>query len=497
MHAFAGLGDGQPPTRTLASAQVDTDRPDLGAAEPRRALFESLFRQADQDVPFSEHTRARDDEPSVAPDTEDVAALGNEGEKTPVTPGPGDVDGQQTPRVLRVAAADRSVTDTAAEDGPLIESHRPSEQAVPGADLPPTEALPVSARVIGPDRAGQRQEGVKGFKPSPSRTDAGPDDVTEGPGRTVSKDTPAGEAVRDRTEARPVATPPATVAPQGPPVMYAPPMPTAAAKDVPAVSSARDAAIAPPRVTAKADRTGAVVAAAVGVAHAPRGTVDSGVLQPPARVPDIHALGGDAAKGSPLLPSAPHVVNGTKATAPALSPMPVVPEGEALRVVPPVAEDEMPALSGARAPVAYTQGFSLAGPAAPTHLPHHVAMQIATAVGGEAPGANRVIDLTLNPEELGRVRLSLSHSDSGLSVSVLAERPETLELLRRNIDVLAREFLDIGYQSAEFSFGDGNSDAQHDVPAALSAPGLPPEDEGDTAYLSATLHLGDRLDIRL
>src|SRR6056297_651387 len=63
MHAFAGLGDGQPPARPLASAQAETDRPDLGAAEPQRPLFESLFRQADQDVSFSEHTRAPDDKP--------------------------------------------------------------------------------------------------------------------------------------------------------------------------------------------------------------------------------------------------------------------------------------------------------------------------------------------------------------------------------------------------------------------------------------------------
>ena len=496
MHAFAGLGDGQPPARPLASAQAETDRPDLGAAEPQRPLFESLFRQADQDVSFSEHTRARDDKPLVAPDTEDVAAPGGEGDKTSVAPGPGDGDGQQTRRVLHVAAAGRSVTDTVAADGPMVGSHLPSEQAEPVADLPPTEAVPVPARVTGPDRAGQRQEGA-GLEPAPLRAGTGPGDVMQGPGRATSKDTRAGDLVPDRTEARPLATPPATVAPQGPPVMYAPRMPTAAAKDVPVVSSARDAVMASQSLTAKADRSGAVVATAVALAHAPRETGESGVLRPPEQVPDIHARGRDAAKGSPLLPGAPHVVDGTKATAPALSPLPVMPEGEALRVVSTVAEDDMLALSGARAPVAYSQGVSLAGPAAPTYLPHHVAMQIATAVGGEAPGSNRVIDLTLNPEELGRVRLSLSHSESGLSVSVLAERPETLELLRRNIDVLAREFLDIGYQSAEFSFGDGNSDAQHDVPAALSATGLPPEDEGDTAYPSATLHLGDRLDIRL
>ncbi len=37
----------------------------------------------------------------------------------------------------------------------------------------------------------------------------------------------------------------------------------------------------------------------------------------------------------------------------------------------------------------------------------------------------------------------------------IADRPETLELMRRHIDILAQEFRDIGYGSAEFSFGQG------------------------------------------
>ncbi len=50
---------------------------------------------------------------------------------------------------------------------------------------------------------------------------------------------------------------------------------------------------------------------------------------------------------------------------------------------------------------------------------------------------DRPVEVTLNPEELGRVRLTLRSVDGSMSVSVAVERPETLDLLRRNIDMLA------------------------------------------------------------
>ncbi|UXX82297.1 flagellar hook-length control protein FliK [Roseovarius pelagicus] len=78
-----------------------------------------------------------------------------------------------------------------------------------------------------------------------------------------------------------------------------------------------------------------------------------------------------------------------------------------------------------------------------------VAVQIADAAhrSGE-----RVIDLSLNPAELGRVRLSLSTMDGALAVQVVAERQDTLDLMRRHIDLLAEEFRAIGYNGAAFDF---------------------------------------------
>lgn len=92
----------------------------------------------------------------------------------------------------------------------------------------------------------------------------------------------------------------------------------------------------------------------------------------------------------------------------------------------------------------------------------HVAQQLAD-VARQTPG--RPVDLILNPEELGRVRLTFTTTDSGLHVAVMAERGETLDLLRRNIDVLAQEYRELGYRDVNFEFtgnGAGSKDDEAD-----------------------------------
>ena len=78
----------------------------------------------------------------------------------------------------------------------------------------------------------------------------------------------------------------------------------------------------------------------------------------------------------------------------------------------------------------------------------------------------RPVELALNPEELGRVKMSISASDGGITVSLLAERPETLDLMRRHIDQLAREFQALGYASINFAFtaGQENRSAEKGLP---------------------------------
>lgn len=109
----------------------------------------------------------------------------------------------------------------------------------------------------------------------------------------------------------------------------------------------------------------------------------------------------------------------------------------------------------AAAPAAQGQGTDLSASAL---------RQVAELV---AQRADRPVELTLAPEELGRVRLTLATTEQGVTVSVQAERPETLELFRRNIDHLARDFRELGYSNIAFSFGDRPQEqGQPDKPQA-------------------------------
>lgn len=79
------------------------------------------------------------------------------------------------------------------------------------------------------------------------------------------------------------------------------------------------------------------------------------------------------------------------------------------------------------------------------------------------------VELKLYPEELGRVRMFLVSGETGLTVNILADRPETLELMRRNADELARHLADAGFEGAGFSFGqDHREDENQDSSTALS-----------------------------
>ena len=103
-------------------------------------------------------------------------------------------------------------------------------------------------------------------------------------------------------------------------------------------------------------------------------------------------------------------------------------------------------------------------PQAMTNGPIH--RQLVEAVQTRGTGT---VDLTLNPEELGRVRLSIVSADQDVSINIVAERPETLDLIKRNIDQLSQELRQLGYQNAQFSYGDG-AQKQRNKPAGSSGP---------------------------
>ena len=89
-------------------------------------------------------------------------------------------------------------------------------------------------------------------------------------------------------------------------------------------------------------------------------------------------------------------------------------------------------------------------------LPRHIAQQLAD-VARTMP--DRPVELTLSPEELGRLRLTFTGDLSAMSVSVSVERPETMDLMRRHIEILAQEMREIGYGEVTFSFEQSGSEA--------------------------------------
>lgn len=92
----------------------------------------------------------------------------------------------------------------------------------------------------------------------------------------------------------------------------------------------------------------------------------------------------------------------------------------------------------------------------------HVSRQLAKHVVADQDR----IEVTLTPEELGRVRLVMTPGEVP-TVSVYADNQQTLDLLRRNADVLMRELSDTGFGGASLSFGDGN-DQKRPEPTQIS-----------------------------
>lgn len=75
--------------------------------------------------------------------------------------------------------------------------------------------------------------------------------------------------------------------------------------------------------------------------------------------------------------------------------------------------------------------------------------QLAVAMGSTD---GHPVEVTLSPDELGKVRMTFAVADGALTLTLVADRPQTLDLMRRNIDQLAQEFRDLGYQNLNFSF---------------------------------------------
>ena len=199
-------------------------------------------------------------------------------------------------------------------------------------------------------------------------------------------------------------------------------------------------------------------------------------LMPSAAVqPAVAASGGLTVKGSersnpvvnsaqPSYPTAQTQTAGTNpplsANGPSVAPAGLVPMFEAMEAEPsqldPFLKEETGLLPSHTA--------SHAGPLAATSLsayqmarptPPPVAYQLIEAFVRSEGGRT---EIALNPEELGRVRFAMVATDAGMTLAITTERPETADLIRRNLEDLAREFRQMGFENLTFSFDDAPQD---------------------------------------
>ncbi|WP_234463896.1 flagellar hook-length control protein FliK [Paracoccus caeni] len=69
---------------------------------------------------------------------------------------------------------------------------------------------------------------------------------------------------------------------------------------------------------------------------------------------------------------------------------------------------------------------------------------------------DEMVEITLAPEEIGRVRMVLSQRDHSPHLMIWAERPEVLEQLRRSATDLLQSFHEAGIENASFEFRDNS-----------------------------------------
>jgi len=101
-------------------------------------------------------------------------------------------------------------------------------------------------------------------------------------------------------------------------------------------------------------------------------------------------------------------------------------------------------------------------------MPHSLPPKVA---GSVAEGVRRTtrdepIELLLDPVELGKVRFEMTTTGDRVQVNLSVERPETLELLRRNLDSLRSELGAAGFDASTLSFGQWSGGREDATPAA-------------------------------
>jgi flagellar hook-length control protein FliK len=218
-----------------------------------------------------------------------------------------------------------------------------------------------------------------------------------------------------------------------------------------------------PEITRPATPQAAGLATA-GPPTGPRGMVPAIAgdrpVPPNTRRPDMDDLperiGPNAPASAPASPPAAASPAPAARTEPPAAPPGGPPSGPASAALSagPDGSGVIPAQGLAQAPAHAAAQFTL--PGAPTSLPHHIAQHIATSlpkpIGDLGTGT---VEIALDPPELGRVRMSLVDIGGTVALSIVADRPETADLMRRHLDILTQEFGRAGLDAPNVRVGTG------------------------------------------
>ncbi len=140
-----------------------------------------------------------------------------------------------------------------------------------------------------------------------------------------------------------------------------------------------------------------------------------------------------------------------------------------------------------------------------TILPSRAAVAaapVATQITAQLPqlltkADKQTIELRLDPPELGRVTIHLTTNDQQVTAQVIADRPDTVDLMRRHAELLAATLARAGFSQADLSFQQGQSqNNKGEFEQFQSIAGI---SESDEPAISTPILTGQdgRLDIRL
>lgn len=135
--------------------------------------------------------------------------------------------------------------------------------------------------------------------------------------------------------------------------------------------------------------------------------------------------------------------------------------------------------------------------------PSHPVQQVATAFSLNPPEQPGRIELTLTPENLGKLHFDFRPEGDSLSIILSAERPETLDLMRRHLPDLIAELRQLGLEPGNLSFGtwaEGGQGKSQMHDRGVAAPAVTETSPaGPVAEMSAPLnpYHNSGLDLRL